>query len=256
MDAALPAIFPDLDGASVFVTGGASGIGAALVAGFAAQGARVALIDLADGAALAQQIGARAPRPLALQGDVTDQGALTAALDKAMAAHGPLDVLVNNAANDARYDPDQITPAQWDAMMAVNLGHVFFASQHAARAMKGRGGRIVNFSSIAHMMGMAELAPYSAAKAGIAALTRSLARAWGSSGIRVNAVLPGMVLTPRQLDLWITPQIKDEMIARQALPVEIGAEDMVGPTLFLASRASGVITGQCLIADGGLVGQA
>lgn len=249
------AVFPDLNEASVFVTGGASGIGAALVTGFAAQGARVAFCDLAGGDAHADAVAAATGnRPLALTCDITDTAALAAAMDAAAAAHGPLRVLVNNAGNDTRIAAADVTADDWDRSLAVNLKAMFFACQHAAQMMRGHGGgAIVNYSSITYMISMTGIAPYVTAKGGIAAMTSALAREWGPDMIRVNAIAPGWVLTERQLRLWATPEALAEFLPRQSLPVRIAPEDMVGPTLFLASDASRMVTGQVLPVDAGVV---
>ena len=249
------AIFPDLKNASVFVTGGASGIGAALVEGFAAQGARVAFADLLDGTATADAIAARTGnRPLALQTDVTDIPALRTAIATASETHGPVIVLVNNAAWDDRMGALDVDEAYWDRMQAINLKHQFFAAQAVVRGMQAAGGgRIVNFSSISYMMGMGDYPAYTSAKAAITALTRSFAREFGRDNIRVNAVMPGWVLTPRQMELWASPEALDTFQKRMCLPDHLTPEDMVGPVLFLASEASTVMTGQALVVDGGVV---
>src|SRR6056297_3110939 len=211
--------FPDLDGASVFITGGGSGIGADLTRGFLEQGARVAFIGRSDYSGFASEMERQTGnRPLFCQGDVTDTGRLRAAIDAAEEAHGALDVLVNNAAHDQRYDPAEVTPDDWDSMHAVNLRHLFFSAQRAAESMRPRGsGAIVNFSSIAYILGVPELAVYGAAKAGIVGMTRSLSGAWGPDGIRVNALLPGMVLTDKQLEKWVSEEDRQAMLARQDL---------------------------------------
>jgi NAD(P)-dependent dehydrogenase (short-subunit alcohol dehydrogenase family) len=252
----MTATFPDLAGASVFITGGGSGIGAALTDGFLAQGARVAFVGRSDAAAFVADMTARHGRaPLFIRCDITDIPALQAAMARAAAAHGPLRVLVNNAANDTRMTADTVTEAQWDASQAVNLKAYFFACQTAARQMReAGGGAIVNYSSISYMMGLANLAPYIAANAGIMGLTRSLAREWGPDGIRVNALAPGWVLTERQQRLWVTPEALAAHLDRQCLKTPLVPEDMIAPTLFLASSASRAITGQMLAADGGVVG--
>ena len=245
--------YPDLEGASVFVTGGGSGIGAALVEGFAAQGARVAFVDLQDSAGFASEVSARTGSPvLFLPCDITDIPALESAMDEVARAHGPIRVLVNNAANDLRHDAATLTEADWDASIAVNLKPVMFAARKAAAGM-GKGGAIVSFTSISNQLGLPDLAPYIAAKAGIVGLTRSLARAFGPRGIRVNAIAPGWVLTDKQRRLWATPEVYGEFQKRQALPVEIQPQDMVGPALFLASGASRMVTGQVLAVDAGIV---
>ncbi len=245
--------YPDLQGASVFVTGGGSGIGAALVEGFAGQGARVAFVDLQDSTAFAADLSARTGTSvLFLPCDITDIPALEAAMDRAAQTHGSLRVLVNNAANDLRHDPATLTEADWDASLAVNLKPVMFASRKAAATMP-EGGSIISYTSISQHLGLPDLPPYVAAKAGIIGLTRSLARAFGPRGVRVNAIAPGWVLTEKQRRLWATPEAYGEFQKRQALPEEIMPEDLVGPTLFLASTASRMVTGQVLAVDAGVV---
>lgn len=250
------ATYPDLSGASVFITGGGAGIGLSLTEGFLRQGAKVAFVGRSDYSAEVDRLEAETGRrPLFIRCDVTDVTALHAAMDAAEAAHGPLDVLVNNAANDMRFDPLEVSEADWDAQHDVNLKHYFFACQRAARSMIPRGkGAIINFSSITYIMGAGGMTPYTTANAAITGMTRALARDWGHHGIRVNALAPGMVLTQRQLRDWITPEAKAAVMDRQALKVEMGPDDMIGPALFLASAASGVVTGQCLVADAGVVG--
>lgn len=247
--------FPDLKDASVFVTGGASGIGATLVEGFAAQGAKVAFVDLLDGTDTADGIGQRTGNvPLALQADVTDIAALKAAINTAAETNGTITVLVNNAALDERKGALDVDEAHWDKMQAINLKHQFFAAQAVVPGMQAAGGgRIVNFSSISYMMGMGDYPAYTSAKAGITALTRSFAREFGRDSIRVNAVMPGWVLTPRQMELWASPEALDAFKTRMCLPEHLKPEDMVGPVLFLASEASSVMTGQALVVDGGVV---
>lgn len=248
-------VFPDLKGTSVFVTGGASGIGAALVEGFAAQGSRVAFADILDGVGLARDIEARhGIRPLAIQADVTDLASLRKALAQAADAHGPITVLVNNAAWDDRKGALDVDEAYWDKMQSLNLKHQFFASQAVVPGMQAAGGgRIVNFSSISYMMGMGDYPAYTAAKAAITALTRSFAREFGKDRIRVNAIMPGWVLTQRQKELWASPEALKAFVTRMCLPDHLTPEDMVGPVLFLSSEASSVMTGQALVVDGGVV---
>ena len=245
--------YPDLDGASVFITGGGSGIGAALVEGFAGQGARVAFVDIQDSAAFAADVAGRTgAKVLFLPCDITDIPALEAAMDRAAEAHGPIRVLVNNAANDQRHDAATLTEADWDAALDVNLKPVMFASRKAAASMPD-GGAIVSYTSISNHLGFPDLAPYVAAKAGIIGLTRSLSRAFGPRGIRVNALAPGWVMTEKQRRLWITPEGLEEFLKKQAIPRPIQPEDLVGPTLFLASGASRMVAGQVLAVDGGIV---
>lgn len=240
-------IFADLKGASVFITGGGSGIGAALTKGFVDQGAKVAFVGRSDYRAFAAEVGA-----LFIQCDVTDTAALQQAIDRAAQAHDGLHVMINNAADDMRMVAADVTPQTWDAQQDVNLKPYFFGCQRAAHHMQA-GGSIINFSSITYMMGSDGMAPYVTANAGIVGMTRALAREWGPRRIRVNALAPGWVLTDKQLEKWATPEALDAFRPRQCLPDFMTPEDIVGPTLFLASAASGKITSQSLVVDCGTV---
>jgi len=247
------ATFHDLKDASVFITGGGSGIGAALTEGFLAQGAKVAFIGRSDASALvAQMQGRYGTAPLFIQGDITETMSLRSAIDQAVAAHGPLNVLVNNAANDMRYDAMEITEDVWDRQQAINLKAYFFACQKAVEVMAPKGA-IINYTSITYMMGSAGMAPYVSANAGIMGLTRALAREWGPRGIRVNAIAPGWVLTEKQETMWATPDSKAAFLQKQCLQEFIQPQDMVGGTLFLASSASAMMTGQTIAIDAGVV---
>jgi len=248
-------IFPDLNGKSVFITGGGSGIGAALTEGFLRQGAKVAFVQRSDATAFCDTMQtATGHRPLFLPCDITDIAALRQAIADAAAAHGPIAVLVNNAANDARHTTAEVTPEYWDAAMAINLKCYFFAAQAVIPAMKAAGGgAIINFSSISYMMGLGDYPAYTTANSGINGLTRSLAREFGRDRIRVNAMAPGWVLTQRQKDLWVTPDGLAAHVARQCLKDTMEPEDIVGGVLFLASNASRMMTGQALVIDGGVV---
>ncbi|WP_170529823.1 SDR family NAD(P)-dependent oxidoreductase [Ruegeria arenilitoris] len=249
-----PATFHDLDGASVFITGGGSGVGAALTDGFLAQGAKVAFIGRSDASAFVEEMRAKHGRaPLFLQGDMTDTALLHETMTKAAEAHGPLNVLVNNAANDKRHSLEETTAEFWDWMIEVNLKAYYFACQQAARQMAETGGSIINFSSISYMMGNAGYPIYTTANAGITGMTRSLARELGPKNIRVNALAPGWVLTQKQLDMWATPEDLAAHMDRQCLKEHLSPDDMIAPTLFLASTASRAMTGQCMVVDGGVV---
>jgi NAD(P)-dependent dehydrogenase (short-subunit alcohol dehydrogenase family) len=247
--------FPDLAGRSVFISGGGSGIGAALTEGFAEQGARVAFVQRSDATDFCDGVEKRhGNRPLFLPCDITDTSALQAAISAAVTAHGPVTVLVNNAASDMRHGMDGYMPGDWDAAMNVNLRHHYFAAQAVVPGMRAAGGgAIINYSSIAYMLGAAGMTAYATAKAAITGLTRALARELGSDGIRVNAIMPGMVVTQRQLDLWLTPEGMASFLDRQCLKRHLVPADLVGGTLFLASDASRMMTGQALVIDGGVV---
>lgn len=249
------AIFPDLKGKSVFITGGGSGIGAALTEGFLRQGAKVAFVQRSDARAFCDRMEqATGSRPLFLPCDITDTEALRQAIAAAAAAHGPISVLVNNAAFDDRHKTLEVTEAYWDRMMAINLRCYFFAAQAVIPGMqKLGGGSIINFSSISYMMGLGDYPAYVSANSGINGLTRGLAREFGRDRIRVNALAPGWVLTQRQKDLWVTPEGLAAHLAKQCLPDTLEPEDMVGGVLFLASTASKAMTGQALVIDGGVV---
>ncbi|MCF3642270.1 SDR family oxidoreductase [Rhizobium sp. TRM95111] len=249
------ATFADLDGRSVFISGGGSGIGAALVEGFARAGARVAFVDIAEAASrnlVACLAGTVPHAPLFLKADIRDVDALQAAVRHAGEALGGIGVLVNNAARDDRHDIETVTVDYWDENQAVNLRHLFFAAQAALPFLTADGGgSIINFSSIAYLLNMGELPAYTTAKAGIIGLTKSLAGRLGPHNIRVNAVLPGMVLTERQRRLWIDEATIGAMLDKQCLKRALEAQDLVGPCLFLASNLSAGITAQSIIVDGG-----
>lgn len=249
--------FADLDGAGVLITGGASGIGAALVEGFAAQGSKVAIIDRDHEAALrtVDAVGKTARRkPILEHADLTDIAAAKAAVRNAADRLGGLKVVINNAAWDDRHDFEAVSEAYWDNNLAINLRPTFFVSQAATPYLRaGGGGSIINFSSIAIMLNMPDLPAYLTAKAGIVGMTKGLAGKLGTDNIRVNAVLPGMVLTERQKALWVSDEAAEAHRADQALKFSLTAEDMVGPCLFLASDCSAAMTAQSLIVDGGYV---
>jgi NAD(P)-dependent dehydrogenase (short-subunit alcohol dehydrogenase family) len=165
---------------------------------------------------------------------------------------GPATVLVNNAANDQRHTIEDITPEDWDASQAVNVKQQVFTTQAVLPGMKAAGGgAVVNLSSTAWVWGAPSLVAYTAAKAAVTGLTRSLGSALGPYGIRVNAVAPGAVMTERQMRLWYTPESKADMIARQAIPSEILEEDIADAVVFLAADDSRMITKQTLTVDGG-----
>ncbi|MGB3540496.1 MAG: SDR family oxidoreductase [Mesorhizobium sp.] len=249
--------FTDLEGASVLITGGGSGIGAKLTEGFARQGSKVAFIDIAEKAshALCDEIeAATGNRPLYLSADLRDIAALRAAVTKASAAHGPITALVNNAARDDRHAAEDLTPEGWDNNLAINLRPHFFTAQAVHEGMRKAGhGSIVNFTSTSYMLNIGDMPAYTAAKAGIVGLTKGLAGRYGKDGIRVNAIAPGWVITERQRELWVTEEKLNSHISRQAIPKEMQPEDMVGPCLFLASDASAMLTAQTLIVDGGML---
>ncbi|WP_439528364.1 SDR family NAD(P)-dependent oxidoreductase [Pannonibacter sp.] len=248
-------VFPDLSGASVFITGGGSGIGASLTEAFLNQGAKVAFVQRSDASAFCDEMEQNTSnRPLFLPCDITDIAALQGAIAKASEAHGPVTILVNNAANDQRHATLEVTENYWNWSMAINLKAYFFAIQAVVPGMKAAGGgSIINFSSISYMMGNAGYPIYTTANSGINGMTRSLAREFGPDRIRVNALAPGWVLTQKQKDMWVTPEGLAAHLERQCLKDTIDPEDIAGGCLFLASKASKMMTGQALVIDGGVV---
>ena len=249
------ATYPDLNGKSVFITGGGSGIGASLTEGLLRQGAKVAFCQRSDASAFCDAMqAATGNRPLFLPCDITDITALRGVIAKAEAAHGPITVLVNNAANDQRHDSLAVDEAFWDWSQAINLKAYFFAAQAVIPSMQAAGGgSIINFSSISYMMSNAGYVAYTTANSGINGMTRTLAREFGPDRIRINALAPGWVLTQKQKDLWVTPEGLQAHLDRQCLKDPLAPEDIVGGMLFLASDASKMMTGQALVIDGGVV---
>ena len=245
------ATYPSLKDRVAFITGGASGIGATFVQAFHDQGAKVAFVDLdeAAGQALAARLGGPA---WFRRCDVTDTAALQAAIHDAATTLGPVTVLINNVANDTRQVAAEVTPEVWRKGLAVNLDPAFVAATAVYPMMKAAGGgSIVNVSSINALLGPGELPTYSAAKGAINSLSKSLARAWGVDRIRVNALSPGWVITPRQLELWLTPEAEAEWEKLTALKDRIMPEDIASAALFLASDDSRMMTGQNLVVDAG-----
>ncbi|MBZ5760529.1 SDR family oxidoreductase [Rhizobium sp. VS19-DR104.2] len=246
----------DLKDKAVLITGGGSGIGAALVEGFAMQGARVAFIDIAETAsrALAARISNSSAHPVSYyHADLRDVSSIKSTVAAIESDFDAIRVLVNNAGWDGRHQFDTASEADWDDSQAINLKQMFFVSQAVAPLMRaGGGGAIVNFSSIAFMLNMPDVPIYATAKAGIIGLTKSMAGRLGPEDIRVNAILPGMIVTERQKELWLTDESIARMVDRQCLKHVLTAEDLVGPCLFLASDLAAGITAQSIIVDGGV----
>ena len=245
----MSATYPDLAGRVVFVTGGATGIGAAFVEAFARQGTHVTFVDV--NAEAGEELAGRHTAWFR-RCDVTDGGALTAAVRDASAHFGALDILINNVANDQRHEAGVLDQAAWRASLAVNLDPVMIASRAAYEIMLPvQRGVIINLSSINAQLAPAEMAAYVAAKAAILGLTKSLAREWGAANIRVNAISPGWVVTERQLALWLTPEAEADWMKQVALQKRIAPHDVANLALFLASDESAMITGQNIVIDGG-----
>jgi NAD(P)-dependent dehydrogenase (short-subunit alcohol dehydrogenase family) len=249
--------YPSLQDRVVLITGGASGIGAEHVAQFARQGARVAFLDLADAEAGSLVDSLRAEgldAPLYLHCDLTDVAALKTCIETVAARLGPVSVLVNNAANDQRHDWRDVTPAYWDERMATNLRHQFFAIQAVAPGMQAAGGgSIVNFGSISWHTLQGGMPAYTTAKAAIEGLTKGMARDLGPSGIRVNCVIPGWIMTRRQIELWLTPEAEANLLRSQCLKTKLLPEDVTRMVLWLAADDSRMCTGQLWVVDAGRI---
>jgi NAD(P)-dependent dehydrogenase (short-subunit alcohol dehydrogenase family) len=249
------AIYPSLRDRVVFVTGGASGIGAEEVAQFAAQGTRVAYVDIADDAAHALNAKLREaghPEPFFQHCDLTDIAALRAAIAAAAKRLGPIRVLVNNAANDQRHAWEDVTPEYWDERLATNLRHQFFAIQAIAPMMRDAGGgSIVNFGSVSWHTAQGGMPAYTTAKAGVEGLTRGMARDLGPFGIRVNTVIPGWIMTERQVRLWLTPEAEENLVRSQCLKQKLMPADVARMVLWLASDDSRMCTAQLWVVDAG-----
>ena len=249
------AVYPDLAGQTVIVTGGAAGIGEAIVRAFARQGSRVAFIDIdqARGSALEAEInGSGQGHAAFFPCDLTDIPALKATIDAVRSRFGPIEALINNAAHDERHATLEVTEAYWDGRIAVNLKHQFFAAQAVLPDMVANGrGSILNLGSTSWMIGPGGMAAYTASKSAVLGLTRSLARDFGQHGVRVNALAPGWIMTERQLEKWVTPDSERELYERQCLKRRLVPEDIARVVVFLTSSEASAITNQQYVVDGG-----
>ncbi len=249
------ASYPSLHGRVVLITGGASGIGADEVTQFARQGAKVAFLDIDDTAAAHLTEALRQeglPPPHYKRCDLKDIPALQAAIADIGRRLGAITVLVNNAANDQRHAFEDVTVEYWDERMATNLRHQFFAIQAVAPQMKAAGGgSIINFGSISWHTGQGGMAAYTTAKAGVEGLTKGMARDLGGNGIRVNCIIPGWIMTQRQIDLWLTPEAEANLLRAQCLKTKLVPADVARMVLWLAADDSRMCTGQLWVVDGG-----
>jgi len=250
------ATYPSLAERHVFISGGATGIGAAFVEHFAKQGARVSFIDIdqASGEQLVQGLVTCPHRPLFVRCDVTQLDALEAAIATARDVHGPIGVLVNNAANDVRHTFGSTTAAEFDQNMAINLRHQYFATQAVRDDMRSLGGgSVICLGSTGWMKKNAGYPMYAMAKAAVHGLVNGLARELGRDGIRINALVPGWVITEKQRRLWLDADGEAEIARVQCMPGYLMADDLARAALFLAADDSRMCTGQDFIVDGGWV---
>lgn len=245
--------YPSLKGKTVFVTGGASGIGAEIVKAFAAQGAQVGFVDL-DAAGSEALVDATEGTLAWEQADLRDIAALQEAFAKLKARLGPAQVLVNNAARDDRHDWREVTPEYWDERQATNLRHMFFAIQAVAPDMiDAGGGAIINMSSNSWWEAVGNMPAYVTAKAAVHGLTRTMARDLGGHRIRVNTVVPGWIMTERQKELWATPEALEKHRQNQCLPDLIEPVYVARMVLFLASDDAAMCTANNFMVEAGSI---
>lgn len=246
--------YPSLVDRTVLVTGGATGIGETLVREFVAQGAKVGFVDIARdaGTALARELAGSRNAPLFLECDITDTPALERAIGTVRERLGPILALLNNAANDQRHKIEDTTPEYWDKAVAVNLKHQFFAARSVAADMKAAGGgSIVNFGSVSWKLKQGGMPAYTTSKAAVQGLTRSLARDFGPFNIRVNTLVPGWVMTEKQIRLWLTEEGKADIARGQCINQPLLPQHIAHMALFLASDDSAMCTAQDFVVDGG-----
>ena len=248
------ATYPSLAGRTVVITGGASGIGASFVTHFVAQGARVAFLDLADeaGRVLEKELAGATHAPLFLPCDLTDVDALREAIAQARAAFGPVSVLINNAANDVRHDFATTRPEEFDASIATNLRHQYFATQAVLPDMRSLGGgSVICLGSTGWMKKNEGYPMYATAKAAIGGFVYGMARELGRDHVRINCLVPGWVITEKQRELWLDDAGEEEIRRVQCMPGHLMPEDLARAALFLAADDSRMCTGQNFIVDGG-----
>jgi D-xylose 1-dehydrogenase len=258
MEQPLPsAVYSSLKGKVVLVTGGASGIGEAMVTAFVLQGSRVLFLDVQDDAANSLVQRLRPPDcipPEYVHCDLTSTAELQSVMEKILRAAPLIDVLVNNAGNDKRHQIEEVTSEFWDWCMHINLKHQFFMAQAVLPGMRrAKRGSIINMSSIGWLIPSTGIPVYVTAKAAVVGMTRTLAHEVGIDGIRVNCVMPGAISTEKQRRLWFTEEYKKEILNRQAIKREIAPEEVAKLVLFLASDESLAITNQSFVIDAGWV---
>ena len=248
------AIYPSLRDRTVLVTGGATGIGASLVEHFARAGSRVAFcdIDVANGERLTASLADAAHPPVFVPADLTDADAIPGMVATVRHRCGPISILLNNAANDMRHSIEETTPESWDAGIAVNLKHQFFVAQAVVDDMKRLGGgSIVNFGSISWKLKQGGMPVYTTSKAAVEGLTRSLARDLGPFNIRVNTLVPGWVMTERQVRLWLNDKGREDIARGQCINRQLLPQHIAHMALFLAADDSAMCTAQDFVVDGG-----
>ena len=250
------ASYPSLKDKVVLVTGGATGIGESIVKNFLEQGSNVAFLDKDNelGNKVVKKLDNKNNKVIFKECDLVDIIDLKKKIKEIQIELGPISILVNNAGNDERHNIDDVTPEFWDNRMNVNLRHYFFTVQSVYKDMKKIGkGSIINIGSYSWMLAQGGMPGYTTAKSAIMGLTRTLARDLGVYDIRVNCVVPGWIMTKRQKDLWLTPEIEEETMERQCVKRLLIPKDISRMVLFFASDQSSGISAQNYVVDGGIV---
>ncbi len=248
------ALYPSLKNRTVLITGGGSGIGASITRAFIEQGARVGFLDYDAQASEALVAEINSPKLHFESCDLRDIDALKAGVQAVSKALGPVTILINNAARDDRHAIETVTSEYWDERIATNIKHQFFAAQAVMDEMAAAGGgAIVNMGSTSWLVGQGGMPCYTTAKSAVQGLTRGLARDLGPKNIRVNSVIPGWIMTQRQIDMWLTEESEKELMERQCIKRKLVPDDIARFVLFMASDEAGACSNQSYIVDGGWV---
>ena len=245
----------DLENKRVFITGGGSGIGASIVEHFCEQGSEVYFVDInaEESKKLVDEMkNKKFKEPTFIECDLINIKLLQETISKILTEKGPINILINNAANDTRHKIDDVTVEYWDERINVNLRHFFFTVQAVKKSMiENNGGVIINMGSTSWMVGQGGMAAYTAAKSGVVGMTRSFARDLGEFNIRVNSVVPGWVMTQRQIDMWLNKESEEELMKKQCLKEKLMPNEIAQAVLFFSSDQSSGCTNQSYIVDKG-----
>lgn len=251
----MKAKYYDLENKRIFITGGGSGIGASIVEHFCEQNAEVYFIDINEKASnklISECESKKLKIPNFIKCDLLNIKELQKTISKIISEKGPIEILINNAANDERHKIEDVTEEYWNDRMNINLRHYFFTVQSVKEAMiQNKSGVIVNIGSASWMIGQGGMAVYTAAKSGVVGLTRSFARDLGKYNIRVNSVVPGWTITERQLEKWLTPESEADMMKKQCIKKRLMPSDIAKAVLFFSSSQSSGCTNQSYIVDNG-----
>ena len=251
----MTAKYLDLKNKRVFITGGGSGIGASIVQHFCEQESEVYFVDINEEASnklISECKNKKLSIPNFIKCDLFNIKELQSIITKIISDKGPINILINSAANDERHAIDDVTEEYWDERMSINLKHYFFTVQSVKKSMiENKGGVIVNIGSASWMIGQGGMAAYTAAKSGVVGLTRSFARDLGEFNIRVNSVVPGWTMTERQIQKWLTPESEKDLMKNQCLKSKLMPSDIAKAVLFFSSEQSSGCTNQSYVVDKG-----